>query len=165
MRAQWLLLTAVLLSALAPQGCVSLSRGGLYPLDRDSVFVGFFANDTFYRDVEFKLTERVVAEILSRPGLHLTSKEEAEVLIEGRIVHVRQAVLSEDPDRTPTFRSTSIAIEIQLRDAFSGEVYKTVNLTQAGDFVPNLSENVDSARLDVFRLLARDVVRALEAEF
>ena len=165
MSARPALLTAVLLVALMPQGCVSLSRGGLYPLDRDAVFVGFFANDTFYRDVEFKLTERVVAEILSRPGLYLTSKEEAEVLIEGRIVHVKQAVLSEDPDRTPTFRSTAITIEIKLRDAYTGEVYKTVSFSQSGDFVPNLSENVDSARLDVFRLLARDVVRALEAEF
>ncbi|MFT7464326.1 MAG: hypothetical protein ACI9EF_002680, partial [Pseudohongiellaceae bacterium] len=99
------------------------------------------------------------------PGLHLTSKENAEVFLEGRIVQVRQAVLSEDPDRTPTFRSTSVAIEIQLRDAFTGEVYKTVKLSQSGDFVPNQSENVDSARLTVFRLLARDVVRELEVEF
>lgn len=146
-------------------GCVSLSRGGLYPPDRDAVFVAYFANDTFYRDVEFKLTEQVVAEILSRPGLHLTSREQAEVLIEGRIVRVTQAVLSEDPDRTPTFRSTSIAIEIQLLDALSGEVLRTGKFTQSGDFVPGLAETVESARLDVYRLLARDVVRVLEAEF
>jgi hypothetical protein len=146
-------------------GCVSLARGGLYPADRDAVFVAYFTNDTFYRDVEFQLTEQVVAEILSRPGLHLTSREQAEVLIEGRIVYVKQAVLSEDPDRTPTFRSTSIAIEIQLLDAFSGDVLKTRRFSQSGDFVPRLSESVESARLDVFRLLARDVVRVLEAEF
>lgn len=164
MKAGGALLTASLALALS-LGCVSMSRGGLYPQEYDAVFVGYFTNDTFYRDVEFRLTEQVVAEILSRPGLHLTSKEDAEVMIEGRIVHVREAVLSEDPDRTPTFRSTSIAIEIQLRDAYTGEVFKTVKLSQSGDFVPGQSETVDDGRVDVYRLLARDVVRELEAEF
>jgi len=141
-------------------GCVGLSRGGLYPPDRDAVFVAYFANDTFYRDVEFELTEQVVAEILSRPGLHLTSREQAEVLIEGRIVRVNQAVLSEDPDRTPTFRSTSIAIEIQLLDALSGEVLRTSRFTQSGDFVPSLAETAESARLTGHRPSASPVARA-----
>ncbi|MFT7462599.1 MAG: hypothetical protein ACI9EF_000940, partial [Pseudohongiellaceae bacterium] len=62
--AGWWLLATLLICV--PVGCVSLTRGGLFPADRDAVFVGYFVNDTFFRDVEFKLTEGVVAEILSR---------------------------------------------------------------------------------------------------
>lgn len=154
------------LAALLAAGCVSLQKGGLFPEGRNRVAVGYFDNKTFYRDVEFLLTEAVVEEILSRPGLHLSSREQADVLLTGRVVNVQQSVLSEDPTQQVTSASTTITILVDILDARTGEPLSPPRrLTQRGEFVPDLGEDVDDARREAFRFLARDIVRALEMEF
>ena len=153
------------LIALALGGCVSLSQGGIYPEDADEVFVGYFRNDTFFRDVQFQLSERVVEEILSRPGLHLTSKDQAEVLVSGRVTNVVQRVLSEDEDLDFTAAATTITVVLEIHDAMSGQLIKTKTLSQRAEYVPQLGRELEDARLEAFRFLARDIVRELEAEF
>lgn len=157
------LLIALLLASLP--ACVSLERGGLFPADRDTVHVSWLGNDTYFRQVEFELTEQVVQEILSRPGLHLTSREEAEILLEGRVTSVRQGVLSEDPSRTPNARTTTLGVTITVRDGRTGDVLAEHELDRTADFVPDLDETLETARVDVYRYLARDIVRVLETEF
>lgn len=156
---------AWLLAVCLAPACVSLERGGLYALDGDSVHVAWFGNDTFFRQVEFDLTEQIAQEILSRPGLYLTSKEDAEILLEGRVTSVRQGVLSEDPSRTPTARTTTIAVTVVVRDGRTGEVLDERELSRTADFVADLDETLETARVDVYRYLARDIVRVLETEF
>ncbi|GJM21566.1 MAG: hypothetical protein DHS20C15_14810 [Planctomycetota bacterium] len=145
--------------------CVSFSKGGLFPEARDQVFVEYFDNGTFFRNVEFDLSEHVVAEILKRPGLKLTSKEQAEVLITGRVVSVQQRVLSEDEARKLTSASTTITVVVEILDAMTGALIKRTQLSQRGEYVPKLLEDIDDAREMAFRFLARDIVRELETEF
>jgi hypothetical protein len=148
-----------------PSGCVTMHRGDLYADDRDQVFVRYFTNDTFYRDVEFDLSEQLVQEILSSPGLRLSSKAEAEIVLSGRVVDVRQHVLSENPNQTPTSANTSITVEVLVEDARTGEVIRKQRVSQQGQFVPARGETVESARLEAYRFLARDIVRVLEEDF
>lgn len=162
--ATWARLLLVAGLAVLP-GCVSLSSGGIYPEGRNRVFVAFFDNETFYRDVQFLLTDQVVAEVLSRPGLHLTTKQDAEVLLTGRVLNVHQAVLSEDPNQVVTQSATSITVSIDIHDAFTGELIKTAVLTGRGQFVPALGQDLESAQREAYVFLARDIVRQLEAEF
>jgi hypothetical protein len=145
--------------------CFALQRGGLFSKQYDQVFVPYFFNETFYRDVEFQITEQLVGEILSSPGLHLSSKEDAEVYLIGRVLRVRQRVLSEDPDTKPTSLNTSITVEVQMVDARTGEVLKTQEFRRSGEFVESRGEDVAFARSEVFRFLARDIVRMLETDF
>jgi hypothetical protein len=158
------LVVLVALSAVTP-GCVSLHRGDLYADDRDQVFVSFFTNETFYRDVEFDLTDQVVSEILSRPGLHLSSRDEADLLLSGRVLDVRQRVLSENPNQTPTSSNTSITVEVVLTDSRTGEVIRKQKLSQQGQFAPALGEDIQTARREAYYFLARDIVRLLEEDF
>ncbi|MHC5211241.1 MAG: LPS assembly lipoprotein LptE [Planctomycetota bacterium] len=156
---------AAVVALLPAAGCVSLQRGGLYRADRDTVFVEYFGNETFYRDLQFDLTERLVAEILSSPGLRLSSKGEAKVLLSGRIVGVTQRVLAEDTSREPFASDTRITVEVQLLDARTGDVLETKTLTQKGEFVPSRGEDLRFAQAEAFRFLARDIVRLLEQDF
>ena len=158
------LLLAVLLAAV-PQACVALEKGGLYPADRDQVFVAYFYNETFYRDVEFDLGDQIVAEILSRPGLRLSSKEDAEVILTGRVLKVQQHVLSENPKLNPTSETTSVTVEVRLEDAHTGKVLKKQKLTGTGEFVQAVGETVEPGRRTAFHFLARDIVRMLEKDF
>ena len=152
------------LLCLAP-ACVSLERGGIFPEGRNRVFVGYFDNATFYRDVQFLLTEQVVEEINSRPGLWLSTKDDAQVLLTGKVLRVQQQVLSENPNQLVTSSNTNITVMIEIHDAFTGELIRTSTLTQRGEFVPSLGETLESAQRQAYRFLARDIVRQLEAEF
>jgi hypothetical protein len=145
--------------------CVSLERGGLYRTDRDEVFVAYFSNETFYRNVEYELSERLVAEILSSPGLRLTSKEDAEVLLSGRILDIQQRVLAEDPTRETLASEATIAIEVRLQDARTGQVLLKQTLRQTGQFVPPRGEELQFALREANGFLARDIVRLLEQDF
>ncbi|HTE05616.1 MAG TPA: LPS assembly lipoprotein LptE [Planctomycetota bacterium] len=156
---------ALALAGVTGAGCVALHQGNLYAADRNAVFVGYFGNETFYRDVEFDLTDQVVAEILSSPGLHLSSKADAEVVLTGRVLNVRQHVLSENPNQTPTSSNTSITVEVVLTDARTGEVIRKQKLSQQGQFVPALGEDIQTARRQAYHFLARDIVRVLEEDF
>ena len=163
-----LLVGALLLTSVL--SCVQLSRGGMFAEDRNQVFLSYFSNETFYRDVEFELTEQITQEILSTPGLYLSSKEGAEVLLTGRVVNVKQTVLSEDPQQTVTSRSTSVTAVIEIRDARTGDLIKKKKLSQRGEFVSTDSAvlnavDLDAARSQAFSYLARDIVRELEKEF
>jgi hypothetical protein len=144
--------------------CVGLQRGDVYPDAHDEVWVPYFGNETFYRDAEFELTESVVSEILSSPGLHLSSKEEAEVWLTGRVLDVSQHVLSENKAQEPTSTNTVVTVEISVVDARSGTVLRKRRLTQHGQFVQALGEDLSFARREAFRYLARDIVRELEEE-
>lgn len=154
---------ALLVCLLA--GCVSLHKGGLFDKAHDQVFVPYFYNETFYRDVEFDLTQQVVDEILSSPGLHLSSKEDAEVYLVGRVLRVHQRVLSEDPLTTPTSLNTTVSVEVKMVDAKTGKTLKTQTFTQTGEYVASQGEDVSFARSEVYRFLARDIVRMLETDF
>lgn len=157
---------APLLAALALlAGCVGLQRGDVYPDDRDRVWVSYFYNETFYRDVEFQLTERVVQEILSRPGLQLSSKDEAEVHLTGRVLSVGQSVLSEARSQVPTSSTTTVTVEVVLADARTGERLSSRRLVQRGQFVPARGEDLAFALDEAIRYLARDIVRELEEDF
>lgn len=145
--------------------CVSLSKGGLFPENRDQVFVEYFDNGTFFRNVEFDLSEHVVAEVLARPGLQLTSKEGAEVLLTGRVISVQQRVLSEDEARKLTSASTTITVVVEVLDAMTGELIKRTQLSQRAEYVPKRLDDIDDAREEAYRFLARDIVRVLETEF
>jgi hypothetical protein len=153
-----------LLACLLP-ACVSLQRGGLIAEGRALVFLGYFENDTFYRDLQFQLTEQVAQEINSRPGVRLTTRDDAEVLLTGTVTQVQQQALSEDPTQAVTASSTTITVKIQIVDARTGEVLDTASLTQRGQFVPALGEDLASGQRQAIRFLARDIVRQLEAEF
>jgi len=155
----------VLLGCCLLAGCFALQRGGLFSPAYDQVFVPYFYNETFYRDVEFQVTEQLVGEILSSPGLYLSSKEEAEVYLIGRVLSVRQRVLSEDPETKPTSLNTSVTVEVDMVDARTGKVLKTQQFSQSGEFVESKGEDVAFARSEVFRFLARDIVRMLEMDF
>ena len=152
------------LLALSP-ACVALHRGGIYAPALDQVFVSYFDNATFYRDLQFQLTEQVVSEILSSPGLRLSSKEDAEVVLTGTLLDVQQHVLAEDPSQQPLLTSVILTVEARVEDSRSGEVLRSSRLSQHGEFAPSDGETLSSAETEAITFLARDIVRLLEEDF
>lgn len=156
---------SIVLAACLLAGCVALHKESLFGPDRDEVYVAFFDNNTFYRGLELALTESVVEEIHSRPGLRLTSKEEADVYLKGTLTRIRQRVLSENTNRLVTSENTRVTVKIELMDAATEDLILQRTLRQSGEFVPELGEDIESAQREAFAFLARDIVRLLEKDF
>ncbi|HZJ72562.1 MAG TPA: LPS assembly lipoprotein LptE [Planctomycetota bacterium] len=157
---------AVLGGVLAlASGCVSLHQGGIYRKDLDEVFVAYFDNETFYRDLQFQLTEQVVSEILSSPGLRLSSKEDAEVVLTGSLLDVQQHVLAEDSSQQPLLTTVTLTVDVRVADIKTGEVLRNKRLSEYGDFVSSQGENLTTAQTEAITYLARDIVRLLEEDF
>ena len=151
--------------ALSP-GCVALHKGDLYRPELDQVFVAYFDNATFYRDLQFQLTEQVVNEIRSSPGLRLSSKEDAEVVLTGTLLDVQQRVLAEDSSQNPELTQVTLTVEARLTDSRSGEVLKSKRLSEWGDFSSTeTSQDLRYAETQAITLLARDIVRLFEEDF
>lgn len=149
---------------LAP-GCVSLEKGGIYRTDLDQVFVAYFENETFYRDLQFQLTEQVVNEIVSSPGLRLSSKEDAEVVLSGTLLDVQQRVLAEDDSQNPLLTQVTLTVEARITDSRSGEILRRKSLSEYGYFSSTQSEDLSTAETGAITLLARDIVRLFEEDF
>jgi hypothetical protein len=155
-----------LLAAVAPApACVALHKGDIYRSDLDQVFVAYFENETFYRDLQFQLTEKVVAEILSSPGLRLSSKDDAEVVLTGSLLDVEQQVLAEDPSQVPVLTGVTLTVEVRVSDSRTGAVLRSSRLTQRGESAPSRDEDPAFAQNEAMRYLARDIVRLLEEDF
>jgi hypothetical protein len=150
--------------ALSP-GCVSLHRGDIYSPELDQVFVAYFDNDTFYRDLQFQITEQVVQEILSSSGLHLSSKDDAEVVLTGTLLDVQQRVLAEDDQQQVVLSSVTLTVDVRVADSRSGEILRSGRLSQHGEFVPAQGEDLTTAQDEAITYLARDIVRLLEEDF
>lgn len=150
--------------ALSP-GCLSMHRGGIYRADLDQVFVAYFDNDTFYRDLQFQITEQVVNEILSSPGLRLSSKDDAEVVLTGTLLDVQQRVLAEDSQQQIVLSSVTLTVDVRIADSRSGEILRSGRLSQRGEFVPSQGEDLTTAENEAITYLARDIVRLLEEDF
>jgi hypothetical protein len=146
-------------------GCVSLHQGGIYRKDLDEVFVAYFDNETFYRDLQFQITEQVVSEILSSPGLRLSSKEDAEVVLTGSLLDVKQHVLAEDSSQQPLLTSVTLTVDVRVADIKTGEVLRNKRLSQQGEFVSSQGEDLNTAETEAITYLARDIVRLLEEDF
>ena len=140
-----------------------LSAGDAHPDDRDTVWVAFRQRNLLPRRAVRAHAEELVNGS-SRPGLHLSSKDEAGDPSDGPCPR-GDPERAEDPQQDPLASSSAVTVEISVVDAKSGEVLKKRRLTEKGQSVPARGEDLTFARREAFRYLARDIVRELEEEF
>jgi len=91
----FLSLTGVCLSGCGVIG--GYSNKSLYPENITSVYVEMFDNQSFWRDVEYELTDALAKRIEARtPYKIVSSRDRADSVISGQIETVSQSVLSNE---------------------------------------------------------------------
>lgn len=162
-RALWAAgLAGVAFASAACRGYVSQS---LVPASVRRIHVPIFANDTFYRQIELDLTRQVAEELRRKPGVYVTDREEADVVLEGRITDVEQRVLSLGRDRRRTESSATTRVRLRLVDARSGEELKAFTVSERVDFATATGEGLATAQREAYFDLARKIVQELEADW
>jgi hypothetical protein len=76
-------------------GCGGYSNTSLYPENVGTVYVEMFDNQSFRRGIEYELTDALAKRIEAQtPYKIVTSRDRADTIISGRIVHANESVLS-----------------------------------------------------------------------
>ena len=103
-----------LIIALCPgfSGCGRMSgysNESLFPQDVGSVYVEMFDNKSFWRDVEYDLTDALAKRIeADTPYKIISSRDHADTVISGQLVGVSESVLTSE-------RETGRALEKEVR--------------------------------------------------
>jgi len=152
----------VLLAALASCG---YEAGWLNHEGDRTIAIDVIANDTFRREIEFFLTTRLQDEVQSRSGLRIASRDEADLLMTGRIVDVRERVVSET-NTDDVFESTvTVWVTFRVVDRRTGTLRKEFALADTGRFLPAAGQESDAGAAEAFASLARRAIEQLERSF
>ncbi len=149
-------LLALLLVALIAPGC-GYSMKSLTSEGVSTVAVEMVKNPTFRRDLEFQLTTDLKEAILSRTDLRIVERTQADVLISGTIIRVREQVLTEDRLDNVEESAVIVTVEFTATNQNTGEVRST-KVTDRAEFIVGRDEDLNSATAESFRDLSEQLV-------
>jgi hypothetical protein len=121
------LLILLVITCLAFSGCEIMngySNEFIYPEDVSTVYVEMFDNQSFYRGIEYELTDALAKRIeVETPYKVVSNPEHADTIINGKITSVAQSTLSAE-------RQTGRALEkeVELRAVVTWKNLKTGQL-------------------------------------
>ena len=159
---RWLLITALLLAG--PLGC-GYSTQELFPTDYRSVAVPIFNNRTFYRGVEFELTEAIVKQLEQRTPYLAREAGVADTLLTGTITSIETRQLSRTGEAgLPQEVELIMTVDFTWTDQRDGEVIvDRKGFTSVGRYVPTqpVGERMNLGQQAAVQQLAVDLVSAL----
>ena len=161
--------------ALVGGGCASdgssngYSATEIYDSDIRTVSVDILANRSFYREVEFQLTEAIIKQIEQRTPYKVTQKAGADTIITGTILDVDQRLLSRTFDGGITQEAQIVVTaSIEWKDLRTGKVLRKRSRIQGtGEYVPTRPVGEPSAVAIHAAVdeLSRDVVSVMQSDW
>ena len=137
----------------------------LYPDRYRSVAVPIFENRTFYRGLEYGLTEALSKEIQQRTPYALADSGRADTLLSGTITDVDERLLSRtDTAGLPQEVELEVVVDFRWTDLRTGEVIaERTRFAAVGRYVPTqpVGQRVDVGRHAAVSRLAQDIVSAM----
>lgn len=160
------LLLGVIGAALV--GC-GYSHTPLFPDDVQTVSVEILENKTFYRGVEFDLTEAIAKQIDLHTPYKVVSSGRAQTLLKGTILSVQQHQLSRRRrGGVPQELEMRIVINFQWKNLRTGRVLRDrQGFTRVGRYIPTtpIAEPLETAQHDAVQKLAQGVVSVMRANW
>jgi hypothetical protein len=155
----WLVL---LMAMLCLTGC-GYSHKTLYPADVNSVRVDIFNNRTFYRGMEFDLTEALIKEIELRTPYKAISTDGADTVLEGTIVNVSQHLLSRRRrGGLPQEMEIQLMVDFTWRNIRTGQILADrKGFVVVGRYLSPLGESLPVGQQEVAQKMAVQIVSSL----
>jgi hypothetical protein len=129
-----------------------------------TIAVAQFENDTYRRDLEFRLTQAVAQEVRARTSFRIASPASADAVLTGTIRSAETTMLLEDRDtHDPISQRFRWVVDARLVDR-SGRVLREWRAIDRSDYTEGrFGESLDASATDTLaRLLAEQVVQGLE---
>lgn len=166
----------LLCALLALAGCASpngsvagYTSSELYDQSIRTVALPIFQNRSFYRGMEFALTEALQKEIEHRTPYKVTRPGGADTILSGSIVSVDQRLLSRGLGAGLAQEvQVVVALSFEWKDLRSGEIIRRRSrLEGSGEFIPSrgVGEPVEVARHEAVDELSREIVSLMRGDW
>lgn len=138
----------------------------LYREDIRSVAVPIFANRTYRRNLEFRLTKSIIDQLEADSPYKVMPRERADTLLEGEIISVDVKTISNSRAAIPQEQLLTIIVNFTWKDLRSGKILvQRRGYEQSAEYYPTLGEGqFYGAEKNVDRL-ALGIVQELQAEW
>ncbi len=152
------------LAALTLTGCAYSSSRLVAQRGVSTIAVAQFDNQTYRRDLEFRLTRAVAEEVRARTSWRLESPATADAILKGTIRSAETGVLAQTSNATPIAQRFSVVVDVELIERASGRVLRRFTTSTRQEYTPNMfGETLEGSATDtVTTALAEDVVEGLE---
>ncbi len=146
--------------------------GGLHQNDVRTVAVPIFKSDSHRRGIEYQLTEAVQSEIKNRTHYRITTEDQAQTRLRGRIVDIRKRSLGETRYDDPRELEYSLAVEVVWEDLRTGAILAeqtiplqptSLHLDATAPFAPEVGQSQASANDSAMKKLAAQIVDRMES--
>ena len=140
----------------------------LFSEDIESVYVEMFDNQTFIRDVEYKLTEVLAKQIeASTPYKIISDRNRADTVISGQISSIGNSVLSLDRETGRTIeRERTIVAVVSWKNLKTGELLiDHESVSAAASYSVWQSQGEDYSSTLAANNLAKRIVERMEKQW
>ncbi|KHE92289.1 MAG: hypothetical protein K8F52_12185 [Candidatus Scalindua rubra] len=133
----------------------------------NSIFIPIFENDTFRSGLEFDLTAALKDEIMSNTKLRIATKDNADIILSGKIIRVEEGVYTSNVKDNIVESSVAITVEIKIYERRTGRelTLESPTITNTAEFVVSRGENVKTATQESLEGLAEKIVYQLEEKW
>ena len=155
-----------LLWAISIMGCASTdpkvgyTSRSLFDESIKSVEVRMFSTKEFRRGLEFELTEALVKRIEADTPYKVLKGPQADTVLEGQLVKVRQAVLADEYDSDlPAEKQQQLVVSFTWKDRRSGRMLaKGKDVRVGAEYAPPAGETFFTGQQELMDKMARKIV-------
>ena len=139
---------------------VGYTSRSLYPDSVSSVQVNIFSSKEFRRGLEFELAEALVKCIDFETNYRIAKDDQADSILEGQIVAIRQTVLSDTFDTDlPAEKQQQMVVNFTWKDRRSGRMLaEGRNVRVVSEYTPPIGETFFTGRQELMDKMARKIV-------
>jgi hypothetical protein len=145
-------------------GC-GYRAGFTMPDGMDTIHVNVFENRTFYRGLDFELTELVKTEILVRTDLVVVRQSTADIVLACVLERVDKSVLQEDENDLPQEVELKVVISASATNRSGETLFSQKGLSKSVRYVVALGETEGIARSRALREVAEELVYRMAEEW
>ena len=155
-----------LLWTISIMGCASTdpksgyTSQSLFDESIKSVQVRIFSTKEFRRGLEFELTEALVKRIEADTPYKVLKGPQADTVLEGQLIRVRQAVLADDYDSDlPTEKQQQLVVSFTWKNRRSGQILaEGTNVRVVAEYAPPVGETFFVGQQELMDNMARKIV-------
>lgn len=160
--------TALLATIFAVAAC-GYRHEALYPVDVRTLAVPIFENRSFYRGIEFDLTEALIKQIELQTPYKVVAESGADTILAGSIVRVDQDVLSRSEEGgVPQELELRLVVNFEWSDARSGKILRSrQGLVAVGRYIPvrQVGQPLELAQHEAAQAMAASILAAMRSDW
>ena len=139
--------------------------GFLQPANVKTVYVQVFSSQEYRREIEYRLTEAIVKNILDHSPYRIGKKDEADTLLTGELKSVPVTLLGSDFESSlPELLQVVLVVDWTWKDRRTGDILaQQRGMQQAANYIPLANETAYTGQGEAINRMAKRIVEQMEA--